>query len=305
MPDSPERGSSEWRNSHAKIQRELDKCLDYMCDHEFDDPAKIVDTAKRLRHVYEHEDFRHRYANVVDIVEEKQQDLFDAADDKERLRAFNSSIEAAQARATCLAANLRFFLTYDSDANGIEDDADIVWLRANTSLEKLYDHVSLEAKRAAYSGSRAQMLLKDLSEAETSLAKANCSLAEAQRTAHKANKKAKALQRETIAILGIFSAITLAFNASASFTTSSIAEANSDTTNIFQIAFVVSIVGFFLINILYASFAFVYRIVEGKSEDMDVAPDNVPFVKPGIVVAVEVIAASAMAIFGFLSIYCK
>ena len=209
-----------------------------------------------------------------------------------------------------MANNLRDILTYDQQpGDGIEDPDDIIWLRGNKSFEKLYDHVALEAKREGYSGERVRTLTDELNDAETKLSDANTAVQEAQKglddsrkAVRKANKKAKSLQRETIAILGVFSAITLAFNASVSFTASSISSANSGASSVFRIAFVVAVVGFFLLNILYVAFAFVYRIVEGEDDEGAGSGWLGRFVNKWVIILMEVISVGLIVAFGVLAV---
>lgn len=67
------------------------------------------------------------------------------------------------------------------------------------------------------------------------------------------------MQREYIAILGIFAAVVIAMNGSIVFTSSSINAIAGQ--NILYLAFIISIVGAFLFNALFALFTFVYRMV--------------------------------------------
>ena len=67
------------------------------------------------------------------------------------------------------------------------------------------------------------------------------------------------MQREYIAILGIFAAVVIAMNGSIVFTSSSINAIAGQ--NILYLAFIISIVGAFLFNVLFSLFTFVYRMV--------------------------------------------
>lgn len=137
---------------------------------------------------------------------------------------------------------------------------------------------------------------KSLKQSKKELAKTKDALKSAERAAIKAENKAKRMQTELIGILGVFSAITLAFNAGVSFTTSSIGTTTSNT-NIFQIAFIVSVVGFFLFNTLYAAFSFVYRLVHGPSGDGE------QFCRIEVIILCELVSIGLMALFGVLSYF--
>lgn len=295
-------GSKAWREQKAATQRQLDECLRVMADHEFENQEEIISCAGVLVKVYSDQEFRHRYSSIVEAIESYEHPAIDEGEARERINNFNAEIEQEQARATCLASNLRQFLVYDHDGkNALENDLDILALQQDRRLEKLYDHVALEAKRAGSGSGRMRMVVgeigranKSLKQSKKELSKTKDALNSAERAAIKAEKKAKRMQTELIGILGVFSAITLAFNAGVSFTTSSIGAAASDTS-IFQIAFIVSVVGFFLFNTLYAAFSFVYRLVHGPSGNGD------RFCRTWVIVFCELASIALMALFGRLS----
>lgn len=297
-------GSKAWRVQKAATQRQLDKCLRDMADHEFENAEEIISCARVLAEVYSDQEFRHRYSSIVEAIESYEHPTIDEGEARERINNFNAEIEQEQARATCLASNLRQFLVYDhDDGNALENDADILALQQDRRLEKLYDHVALEAKRAGSGSGRMRMVVgeigranKSLKQSKKELAKTKDALKSAERAAIKAENKAKRMQTELIGILGVFSAITLAFNAGVSFTTSSIGTATSNTS-IFQIAFIVSVVGFFLFNTLYAAFSFVYRVAHGSSGDGE------QFCQAKVIVFCELASIALMTLFGVLSYF--
>lgn len=297
-------GSKAWREQKAAAQRQLEECLRVMADHEFENQNEIIACAGILAKVYSDREFRHRYSSIVEVIEGFDHPAVDEGEARERINQFNSEIEQEQARATCLASNLRQFLVYDHDGEyAFENDNDILVLQKDRRLEKLYDHVALEAKRAGYNSGRMRMVVGEIGRADKSLrqskkelGKTKDALKSAEKAAIKAENKAKRMQTELIGILGIFSAITLAFNAGVSFTTSSIG-ATTSNTSIFQIAFIVSVVGFFLFNTLYAAFSFVYRLVHGPSGDGE------QFCRTEVIVLCELVSIGLMALFGVLSYF--
>lgn len=295
-------GSKPWRDQKAAAQRKLDECLRAMADHEFENQNEIISCASVLADVYSDREFRHRYSSIVEAIESYEHPTGDEGEARERINNFNSEMEQEQARATCLASNLRQFLVYDPDGEyALENDNCILALQKDRRLEKLYDHVALEAKRAGYSSGRMRMVVGEVGRANQSLkqskkelAKTKDALKSAEKAAIKAENKAKRMQTELIGILGIFSAITLAFNAGVSFTTSSIGAATSNTS-VFQIAFIVSVVGFFLFNTLYAAFSFINRLVRGP------AGDGKQFCRIGVIAFCESASVILMLLFGALS----
>lgn len=297
-------GSKAWRDQKAATQRQLDECLRAMADHEFENEKEIISCARVLAEVYSDQEFRHRYSSIVEVIESFDHPETIESEARERIAQFNSEIQQEQVRASVLAANLRVFIVYDHDgASAIENDGDILILQRDRRLEKLYDHVNLEARRSGANSGRMKMLVDEVGRANKSLVQSNEELAKtedalksAKKAAIKAENKAKRMQTELIGILGIFSAITLAFNAGVSFTTSSIG-ATTSNTNIFQIAFIVSVVGFFLFNTLYAAFSFVYRLVRGHSEKGE------QFCRTLVIVLCELVSIGLMALFGVLSYF--
>ena len=300
-----QRGSSQWRGEMSALQRKLDRCLDGMADHEFAGPNEVAKAAADLCEVYADEEFRHRYSNIAGILEKSALDSVVGVANKEALRKLETEIDAEQARATCLTTNLRALITYDpSGPDKIDGDELILRIQRDRRLEKLYDHVSLEAKRLGYDAGQIRMMIMELNNAQGLLSDTKRRLEEAENSADEAKEKAASLQRETIAILGVFSAITLAFNAGISFTTSSLAELNTVAPNIFQVAFVVAVVGFFLLNILYASFAFVHRLVWEKRDAESVKPMSaIKFMPTWVVVAVELAMLVIIVAFGILAVW--
>lgn len=298
-------GSKIWRKQKAHAQEKLDDCLRIMANHEFENQDEIAYCAGVLADVYSDVEFRHRYSNIVDVIESFDRPKIDEGEARERINQFNSEIQQEQARASVLAANLRELIVYDHDsASAIGNDDDILVLQRDRRLEKLYDHVNLEAKRSGANSGRMKMLVDEVGQANKNLVQSNEKLAKTEDTlksaknaAIKAENKANRMQTELIGILGVFSAVTLAFNAGISFTTSSIG-ATSSNTSIFQIAFIVSVVGFFLFNTLYAAFSFIYRLVHGPSKGGE------QFCQTIVVVICEASSILLMVLFGFLSYWC-
>lgn len=108
-------GSKAWREQKAATQRQLDECLRVMADHEFENQEEIISCAGVLVKVYSDQEFRHRYSSIVEAIESYEHPAIDEGEARERINNFNAEIEQEQARATCLASNLRQFLVYDHD----------------------------------------------------------------------------------------------------------------------------------------------------------------------------------------------
>lgn len=152
----------------------------------------------------------------------------------------------------------------------IEEDGDEA-LRAK--FKKLSDHVSLEYKRLNYITRQNKLQYENSDGATKRLERDvrffNASLEGAtRRLENKIMEKENQidrLQRDHIAILGIFAAVVIFANGGIVFSSSSIQAVAGQ--NIAYVAFIVSLVGGFIFNILYALFAFVYRIARNTSDN--------------------------------------
>lgn len=129
------------------------------------------------------------------------------------------------------------------------------------SLKKLHDHVSLDIARINYSDAADR---KVKNETTISKIRSELNVLKTDVTATKANvdasfDKAESLQKEYIAILGIFSSVVLTFTAGIAFSTSVLE--NIHQASIYRTVFVALVIGIVLINILYALFYYVDRLV--------------------------------------------
>lgn len=303
------RGSKEWRTQQAKLQADLNDCLSQLAElglesesgreassTEDERQQRLRNIAVRLNRIYSDESFRHRYSEIVEVIHRYDRD-----------NAFSTELklDKANERGAFLQASLRDLLRHEC-TEACSDECPIKELRGRMGFEKLYDHVSLEAKRAGIDHIRATGIISEIrkaqtdldaanvkiDEAQTNLNNANQQVLEAQKKAKKALNQAKRLQTETVSVLGVFSAIILAFNASVTFTTSSVSAV--DTTPPFNVAFVVAVIGFVLFNCLYAAFSFIYRIIR---------PDNDPDYIIGAkrIAGIELTALSCALLLGTLA----
>jgi hypothetical protein len=243
---------------------------------------KLRGIAERINDVYSDREFRYRHSEIIDVIHRYASDQNLSPEKR---------LDKANERGAFLQFALKELLVHECD-DTCTVGCPIKELGREERFEQLYDHVRLEAKRTGYDYGRATSILDQLNKAQSDLDEARGELSEAKTRAKRASKQAKRLQTETVSVLGVFSAIILAFNASVTFTTSSIAAVN--TTPPFNVAFVVAIVGFMVFNCLYAAFAFVYRIVRpGKSPDR--------FISPRRAAGIELSALSCALMLGTLS----
>lgn len=312
-------GSREWRTEQKERQDKLNDCLKRLCDREISSYDELLCIAEQLLEVYEDKDFRHRYSDIIDVVYD--------IDSSVKLSA-GKRAQYVEARGIALAQGIRALLTHVcTEECGEESTCPVARLQLDKRLDKLYDHANLEARRAGYMSisaieaefefqeyrkiltavsdemdSAANEIARSIEQARNASTAADKASQEAvaatksaekaRRMANKATKKAKRLQSEMVSVLGVFSAIILAFNASVTFVTSSIAAVDQHTP--FNIAFVVSIVGAVLFNCLYGAFAFVHRIIRPEG-----SPDRL--LSNHRVVGIELMLVSICLVLGTLT----
>lgn len=141
------------------------------------------------------------------------------------------------------------------------------------SLNKLYDHIVLE-----------QIRLKEVYGESKEIAETAKDLSQ---KATKYLKEADALKAEVITVLGIFSAILLAFVGGLTFSTSVLA--NLHQSSIYRVILAILLIGLVLVNILYGLFHYIDKLVM-KSEGQKI---KLLYVANGIILAL--IASTVIA----------
>ena len=128
------------------------------------------------------------------------------------------------------------------------------------SLGKLSDHISLETRRIEYivkqnraSEEARRGLERAVAERQKQLVEFDGKLTETQ----------EKVSRDNIGVLGVFSAIVLAFNGGISFSTSSL-QAIGDGRGVLPVLLTVDLVGFVLLNSVGLLLTFVWRMSLGK-----------------------------------------
>lgn len=146
------------------------------------------------------------------------------------------------------------------------------------SLNKLYDHASLDIARLNYLDSQMlggsianiQSEIDSLKLETDTINKLAFRLTDVQNQLDSANREVKELrntldnaQREYIAILGIFAAVVLTFIGGIAFSTSVLE--NMHQGSIYRIVVVILLIGMVLFNVLYALFGYIERMVRNVS----------------------------------------
>ena len=218
---------------------------------------------KRLQEIYQG-DFRHQYSKLFLIISaiDKHQTL-DTAD---LLQSMNEAVEYVK-----------------NNHSKYNDDF-------KKCFDKLYDHVTLEILQINYM--RGIENKGDANNVTTMKELRNAmSLAEAaSNNANKATDKLSNMQKEYIAILGIFAAIILAFVSGLVFSNSVLQ--NIDKASIYKLLLISIIIGFFITNILLFLFNFVKSIVRNNENNSILDPHISYFNLAAIILILVLFAVS-------------
>ena len=231
-------------------QEALDAMLKQLASNEALDEADTKASVTFFQKLYAEEEgtetFRHSYARILEI-------MIGDYDPSHRMPDYELS-----AAATTLSNNIGLL------NNVIKTTGDE---QLNRKFRKLRDHVALETQRLNYivrqnrlqyetSDGAAKKVASDLDKFYSELANSTDRLG---KRIEKREQQIDRLQREYIALLGILAAVVIATNGSIVFSSSSIQALAGQ--NVFYLAFIVTTVGAFIFNVLFALFTFIYRMV--------------------------------------------
>lgn len=135
------------------------------------------------------------------------------------------------------------------------------------SIQKLYDHVSLDIARILYSdaGDRKTSGEEAIIDVQSQIKQIQTEVDKAKVAQKNVENELGKQQKEYIAILGIFAAVVLAFTGGIAFSTSVLNNINA--ISLYRIIVVSLIIGLVLINILFGLFFYVDRLVNGLNSD--------------------------------------
>lgn len=125
--------------------------------------------------------------------------------------------------------------------------------------------LELESKHDKFSGEiddtniSLEELKKDIDSTNTEIERTNKTLNDTKKMITKSRDKIKSYQQESIAILGIFASIVLAITGGLAFSSSVLQNFSQGT--IYRVCLVILLLGIVLINILYALFYYIDRLV--------------------------------------------
>lgn len=242
---------------------ELTRLLEYLTKVDLDQEGseKREEIIKSLKNIYypnsDAEPYRHDPSSITGLL----------------LKCAHTAREEEEARNPCyipekmaeyadiLDANLTIVLRNNFDEI-VECDKTIDRVYLLDSVKSLKDLLRLSSNQAKVlseiSGELIQNQKEQVENLETEIKKAKTKLKDVR-------KKLNKSQRESIAILGIFAGLVLAFNSGIQFSISGIQSV--DHISPWIVACIVSLVGFVLFNAFVVMFTFIWKIVRAPKNE--------------------------------------
>lgn len=189
--------------------------------------------------------FRHFYSDIFTVLTQIRQD-------------------PSQGDINILGQNLSVIRTgYNPQNRDVEGNI----IDIGDSIQKLYDHVSLDIARILYSdaGDRKTSGEEAIIDVQSQIKQIETEINRAKVAQKNVENELGKQQKEYIAILGIFAAVVLAFTGGIAFSTSVLNNINAVSS--YRIIVVSLIIGLVLINILFGLFFYVDRLVNGLNLD--------------------------------------
>lgn len=200
--------------------------------NEYKDECFIISTLSKFEKFYEN-DYRHKYSSIYSILNGLRKN------DKGSLQIVNVNIEIICNYAYKNSSKYKKILR---------------------SLDKLYDHISLDIARFDQ--------FNQIEEMTEGVKKQYIELNETNNSIEEKNKQSaeeiKSIKKEFVTLIGIFSSIVLAFFGKMVFTTSVLE--NVKNNNIFILISITSLIGYILVNMLYILISFISEISTGSKE---------------------------------------
>lgn len=150
---------------------------------------------------------------------------------------------------------------------GVNLDCNGNLIDISRSIQKLYDHVSLDIARSSYieatmRGVNGEEPLDDI---HLEIRKANQEIEQTKQEQRKISDKIERQTKDYIAILGIFAAVVLAFTGGIAFSTSVLENMSGKGVSIYRILATALVIGLVLVNILFGLFYYIDRLVHRES----------------------------------------
>lgn len=249
----------EKREKLKKILLELSNSQDVLSL-----PKARADYFLQLEEIYADPKFRHFYSDIFSLLTQ--------IDDEGRL----GSIEVLVQNIGVLRKGYQANKNMDSQGNPIN---------ISRSLDKLYDHVNLDIARINYvKAISVNMISQDrIDETDTRIDQLGSSIDKVEDEMRAAQDDLKNSQRDSVAILGIFAAIVLAFTGGLVFSTSVLE--NMAGVSIYRLLLVALLIAFTIINIIAILLNFIGKITLKENDpSVDVQKVNIAIIIGAVLV---------------------
>lgn len=214
------------------------------------DSTKRSEMYQRLERLYYNKEknkrFRHYYSDIFQVLVSIQ-------------KAENGSLGDIDILGQNLDVIRKGYQPINKDEDGSTIDI-------SDSIRKLYDHVNLDIARIAYSDKgdwkvSQEESIQNLNERVDNY---NDQMQTFEKNLNDATEKMNAASKEHIAILGIFASVVIALTAGISFSTSILGAINQ--ASVYRVLMLAAVIGLVLVNILYALFLYVDKLVNGPKD---------------------------------------
>ena len=229
----------------GKRNTRLARAVEILCKYNLDGmPGACESVANFLESLYVN-NYRHQYSAVTESM----------------YRSISSQgveWDGVPQEIARLDANCALILETIRGTERTKDSRDFV-----ASVTKLRDHVHLEYVRMELAAKQNRELIDARDKIEQAVQKSEDSYNTLKKRVKKAREKASAMQRETVAVLGIFAAAVLVFNGSMGFANSSIV-ALGTASGLGALFLMVLIDGFVLVNAIGLLCYFILVITQAR-----------------------------------------
>ncbi len=216
-------------------QRKLCDLIYMMSKEQLKSDEDVSRIIRDLSEIYKPKNFRHVYSEIFQVVA----GVYEYADNK---------------NLYFLIENLQKCKDYLETGKYSGEDIE----NLKSKFNKLYDHINLDIERINYIKNSSREYVEDYNKLVDSITLLYSRQEDLE-------SRSKDSQKTYIAILGIFSSITLTFVAGISFSTSIIKSIND--SSIFRLITVAVVVGLGITNLMYMLLAYMDRYT--KSEDIE------------------------------------
>lgn len=160
----------------------------------------------------------------------------------------------------------------------------------NNALKKLEDHISLDIARLNYIDKLDRIATQEekISDLQSTIQDLNSNTKEISTIVNQTEENVRSLQKDHVAILGIFAAVVLAFTGGIAFSTSVLS--NIHLVSTYKTIAIVLIIGLVLVNTLFSLFYYIDKIVHNNQK---------PKILPSIIANVVLLILLALTLWAW------